>query len=133
MPTHTLCVQRVKARTVEKKRRSIRHPQQSYSASLGPQMTDSCTSIHTLTVQKDNSVIICGPDLEPNNADLVVSFTNPLVKTIKWQFLLESELSHRLRETKKKKERHSKYVRKNEVVQFTTSKCFHVSIFQILE
>lgn len=58
----------------------------SYFASYRPQMADSCKSIQTLTVQKDNSVIICGPDLEPNNTDLVLSSINPLVKTIKCHF-----------------------------------------------
>lgn len=55
----------------------------SYCASRTPQMTDSCTAIHMLTVQKDKSVIICGRDLEPNSADLALSPINPLVKTIK--------------------------------------------------
>lgn len=60
----------------------------SYFASCGPQMTDSCMTIHTLTVQTDNSVIICGPDLEPNSTDLVLSSINPLVKTTECHFFL---------------------------------------------
>lgn len=58
----------------------------SYFSSCRRQMIDSCMNIHTLTVQKDNSVIICGPDFQPNNTDEVLSSVNPLVKTIKCHF-----------------------------------------------
>lgn len=71
--------------------RSIRHPQPRAILHLAkkkkkkPQMTDSCMTIRMLTVQKRNSVIICGPDLEPNSTHLVLSSANPLSET---------ELSH---------------------------------------
>lgn len=98
----------------------------SYFASYRPQMADSCKSIQTLTVQKDNSVIICGPDLEPNNTDLVLSSINPLVKTIKCHFFFFFFWVSRHTDYKRQNSRASIWYK---VVQITTSECFHTSTF----
>lgn len=69
-------------------------------------MTDSCMSIRTLTVQKDNSVIIYGPDLQPQQYRQSSELhkkkkKNPLVKTYQEAFS-ESEPTARNKNSQSK-------------------------------
>lgn len=84
--THTLW--RVKA-PLQKKRRSIRHPQPWAILHLaGTLRWQTVAWVSTcFTVQKDNSVIICGPDLEPHNTDLVLSSIKPTGENYQVPFL----------------------------------------------
>lgn len=86
VPTHTLW--RVKA-PLQKKRRSIRHPQPWAILHLaGTLRWQTVAWVSTcFTVQKDNSVIICGPDLEPHNTDLVLSSIKPTGENYQVPFL----------------------------------------------
>lgn len=74
--------QEVKSRKEKNGGVSGTHSQELFCSS---QASDDIT-IHILTVQAHNSVIIFGPDLEPNNTDSAGSSINPSASS-------ESELS----------------------------------------
>lgn len=60
----------------------------SYFASCRPLRWQTVAWVSTcFTVQKDNSVIICGPDLEPHNTDLVLSSIKPTGENYQVPFL----------------------------------------------
>lgn len=83
-------------------------------------MTGSCVSICTLTVQNDNSVIIRGPDLGPNNTDWVLGSIIPLVKTIRghlWERAVTRTGRDKTASTW------------NKVARITTAECFQISTF----